>query len=238
MAVTLLVAVGSVLLVISGFTWAARREELESVQRIKQLRPTRLEDAAPGELTALRGRVGAGSDTVEDPTSGEAVVWLEARVVRRDRGEELWAKTEGRTLRFEDGEDGERTATVELVGAEIGLEPTELEASDRVPSETMKALLSSIEADVPPEQPTARYALERRALRVGDTLTLVGVPQREGEALRFTSRHPLYLTPEPLEALQQRLCDDVLAMDRMLKIGLALGIALIAGGVVVVVALG
>lgn len=236
MAVTLLVAVGSVLLVISGFTWAARREELETVAQIARLRAMRLEDAVPGELLATRGRVGASSETLEDPTTGDRVVWLEARLWRRDRGEELWARTEGRALRLED--DAGRVATIELVGAEVGLEPAELEQADRVPSEKMKALLSSVEAEVPTEHPAARYSIERRAIRVGDELTLVGVPQREGEALRFTSRHPLYLTPEPLEALQRRLEDDVRAMDRMLKVGLALGVALIAGGVVVVVALG
>ncbi len=236
MAVTLLVAVGSVLLVISGFTWAARREELETVARVACLRETSLADAAPGELIAARGEVAATSETLEDPTTGEAVVWLEARLVRRDRGEELWTRTEGRALRLDDGSG--RPATVELVGAEMGLAPEELEAADRAPSERMRALLASVEAEVPAEQPAARYAIERRAIRVGDAFTLVGVPVREGDSLRFTSRDPLFLTPEPLDALQRRLEGDVRAMDRMLKAGLALGVALLLGGVALVVALG
>jgi len=234
-AVTLALAVGSVLLVVCGFAWAARREETAIVLAVEGLRAQPLDEASPGVLFAARGRV-SGGETVRDPIDDADVVFFEARLLRRDRGQTLWSRTEGRTMQLDDG--SARRVTIELVGAEIAIAPREVDTADRLPSERMKALLASVEAELPAEAPTARYAIEHRAVRVGDELTLVGVPRGEPGALRLTSRDPLYLTPEPLEALQRRLRADLGALDVMLKVGLALGIALVLGGIALVVALG
>ncbi|MCB9596914.1 MAG: hypothetical protein H6719_29595 [Sandaracinaceae bacterium] len=235
MAVTLTLAVGSVLLMVCGFTWAARREELLAVARLEKLKVMPLADAAPGEPCAARGEV-VGETTVSDPVTDEPAVWFEARLVRRDRGEELWAKTEGASLRLDDGSGP--VAVVELVGAEIAIGARDVEEHDRVPSERMRAILTSIEATPPTEAPTARYVIEHRAIRVGDELTLVGVPVRDGDELRFASTGPLHLTPEPLATLQGRLRADLGAMDTMLRIGVGLGITLIGLGIGLVLWLG
>ena len=76
------------------------------------------------------------------------------------------------------------------------------------------------------------------AIRVGDELTLVGVPRRNADELRFDSRDPLHLSPEPLATLLGRLRADLGAMDTMLKTGVALGVVLIAVGVGLVLGLG
>ena len=236
MWVTLALAVGSVLLVVSGFTWVARRDEVEAVERIGALSLVTLGDAATGELCAIRGVVKA-SDTVEDPVTGEPVVFYEARLLRSDRPDVLYAKSGGRSLRLED--DSQRVAFVELKGAEIAIPPAELEQSDGAPSAKMAELLASIEKDAPRGQPSARYAIEHRAIGVGDQLTLVGVPRRDdSDELRFDAKDPLFLTPEPLEELQARQREDLRAMDAMLRIGVALGIASIVGGVALVLLLG
>ncbi len=226
MAITLTIAVGSVLLVVCGFTWAARREEVAEVARILRLQIMTLDEVALGELCAVRATV-TGPRSAQDPVLDEEVVYFEARVLRRDRAEVLYARTAGETVRLEDG--SERTAVVELVGAEVAVPTTELESADREPTPRMNALLRDGDEEgrsTPKKSSAARYTLEHRAIRVGDELTLVGVPTRaEDGQLRFTSRHALFLTPEPLEALQARQRDDLRAMDRMLQIGLGLGVA-------------
>lgn len=232
-AITLALAVGSVLLVVCGFAWAARREEVALVRRIERLEVRPLADAVPGELVAVRGRAGA-SGAFEDPVRAEPALWVDARLVARDRGEELWSLTRGETLRLDDGSG--REAIVELVGAEISIAPRDVDEADRAPSERMRALLAGSERAVPDARPGARYAIEHRAIRPGDALGLVGVPSREGDALRFTSADPLHLGPEPLDALVARLRADLRAMDAMLKFGGALGILLLAGGIALVLA--
>ena len=233
MAVTLTIAVGSVLLVVCGFTWVARREEVAEVARLLRLQLMTLDEIADGELCAVEAKV-AGPAAVQDPVLEETVVYFEARVVRRDRGDVLYARTGGEAVRLEDG--SKRSALVELVGAEIAVPTVELEEADQEPSPRMRALLEIEDPEgkrAHERSDAARYTLEHRAVRVGDTLTLVGVATRgdDGEA-RFTSRHPLFLTPEPLEALQARQRDDLKAMDRMLQIGLALGVACLLAAVV------
>jgi len=230
MAVTLTIAVGSVLLVICGFTWVARREEVAEVQRLLALTVRPIDDVTPGKLCAVRGRV-AGPQKVQDPVTDEPVVHFETRVVRADRGGQLWAQSLGDTVRLDDG--SEDSAIAELVGAELGVPTDELERTDREPSARMRTLLAAASVEVPEPHASARYALEHRAIRVGDELTLVGVAKRgEDGRVHFTSKHPLFLTPDPLEALQDRQRSDLSAMDRMLQIGLALGIACLLAAVV------
>jgi len=233
--VTLVVAVGSVLLVVCGFAWAARREEVAEVARLGRLELRSIEALTPGELGAVRGTVVESPDVDADPLTDERVVWWEARVLRRDRGRELLSKRHGEALRLDDGTGAVR---VMLEGAEIAVALEEIEASERVPSERTAALLADAAIEVPDRDVDARYVVEHRRVAVGDELTLIGIPRESQDGLRFTSRGPLYLTPGSLEALQARQREDLRAMDTMLKLGAGLGVALIAVGIALVLALG
>ncbi len=234
MWVTLVLAVGSVALTVCGFTWAARREEVAQVERIGRLTRLTLEQVAPGELCAVRGTV--GGETILDPVTDEKVVHYEARVLRSDRGEVLFKRTEGETLELDDG--SETVATVELLGAEIGVSFSEAEQSDREPSGKMVQLLGTIDAEIPPSAQGARYSIEHRALKLGEELTLVGVPRLDGEGYRFTSADPLFLTPESLSELKARQREALRAMDTMLKLGAVVGVASIVVAVVLMLLLG
>lgn len=235
MVVTLVVAVGSVLLVVCGFLWAARREEIADVARLGKLALRSLDELSPGELGAVRGAVVESPEVDADPLTGERVVWWEARVLRRDRGVELLSKRDGEALRLDDGTGAAR---VVLEGAEIAVDFEEIEASERVPSEKTAALLDASGVEVPDRDVDARYVVEHRRVAVGDQLTLIGIPRREQDGLHFTSEGPLYLTPGSLEDLQARQRGDLRAMDTMLKLGAGLGVVLIAVGIVLVLALG
>ena len=235
MAVTLIVAVGSVLLVVCGFAWAARREEVADVARLAKVSLRSIEELAPGELGAVRGKVVESPEVDADPLTEQRVVWWEARVLRRDKGRELLSKREGEALRLDDGTGAVR---VVLEGAEIAVDFAEIEASERVPSDKTAALLDASAVDVPDKDVDARYVVEHRSVAVGDELTLIGIPRREQDGLQFTSRGPLFLTPGSLEDLQARQREDLRAMDTMLKLGVGLGVVLIAVGVLLIVVLG
>lgn len=227
-------SVGSVALVTCGFIWAARREEVAQVERIGRLTRLTFDEVAPGELCAVRGMVGGA--TILDPVTGERVVYYEARVLRSDRGEVLFERSEGESIELDDG--SKTAATVELLGADIAVSFVEVERSDREPSRKMAELLGSIDLAVPDKESGARYSIEHRALRVGDELTLVGVPRRSGEGLRFTAADPLFLTPESLDELRARQRGDLRAMDAMLKLGAVFGVASIAVAIVLMLTLG
>jgi len=235
MVVTLVVAVGSVLLVVCGFAWAARREEIADVARLGKLELRSIEELSPGELGAVRGTVVESPEVDADPLTDARVAWWEARVLRRDKGRELLSKRQGEALRLDDGTGAAR---VVLEGAEIAVDFAEIEASSRAPTDKTAALLDASGVDVPDEDVDARYVVEHRCVAVGDELTLIGVPREAQDGLQFTSKGPLYLTPGSLAELQARQREDLRAMDTMLKLGAGLGVVLIAVGVVLVVVLG
>ncbi|HJL16415.1 MAG TPA: GIDE domain-containing protein [Sandaracinaceae bacterium LLY-WYZ-13_1] len=227
MWVTLLVVVGSVLLVVSGFSWAARREEVERVRRLSALEVGSTADARPGRLLAVRGAVRA-AEAPKDPVTGEKAAFWELRVVRADGDRTLHHERRGRLVRVDDG-DG--ALAVELEGAEIDVPMVEVERHERIPSETMRGILESADVDVPEERAEARYALFHRALAVGDTVTAVGVPRDDDGTLALSpAAGLLWVTPGPLEALQERERRDVVALTRLLAVGAVLGAFLVAVG--------
>jgi hypothetical protein len=224
MGVIIPLVVGSVLLVVSGFVWVARREALEQAARIGALRIAPLESV---------------EEPITDPVTGEPAVRVEAMIARVDGPEKvLWRLERGArfTLRDDSGE-----ATVELSGAEIAIDPKELELTDAEPSPKMRAILAEAGNDSPEPDRNARYALVHRALRQGATLTVVGVAKRSSDgaeptdasdgAFTFTSAAgPLFVSPDPLPVLQSREAEDVRAMSAMLRMAVVLGVALVLIG--------
>jgi hypothetical protein len=222
--VTLLVVVGSVLLVVSGFVWTARRDALERARRIGRLAVGPIADARPGRLVAVRGRLRPVPPTT-DPVTEREVAYYEARVLRLDGGERvLHEETRGRALELAD-ESG--SLVVELAGAEVDLPLEVAERTDGRPSATMRALLEAGEVEIPEEAPEARYVLEHRALEAGDELVAVGVLREGGLS---TTAGLLYLSQGPLAGLQRREREAVQAMGRMLAVAAALGAALLVVG--------
>lgn len=236
MWITLLLVVGSVLLVVSGFTWAARREALDRARDIERLSPIGIDTLSEPRMVAIRGR--AGSDAaLTDPVTEARVVFYEVRLARMDGGERvLRALRGGDSLRLE--EDGAR-AEVRLEGAEIGVDWEELDASEREPSPRMKALLEAGGVAVPEPDRAARYVIFHRAIRVGDELTVVGTPSFGGEAPPVFEANGamLIVTAGGLDALKQRERADMRAMSMMLRIAVAIGvIALGVAGALIAIA--
>jgi len=236
MWITLLLAVGSVLLVVSGFTWAARREALERARDVEALQPVGIATLSEARMVALHGRV-VSDEPLTDPVTGERVVFFEARLVRVDGAEkELRVLRGGDALRLD--QQGARVE-VRLHAAELAIEWEELESSDRDPSPRMRALLEAGMLPVPATDRSARYVLFHRAIRVGDELTVVGTPSFEGRALpRFEANGAmLIVTDGPLDALKERERADMRAMSVMLRIAVVVGvITLGAAGVLLALA--
>lgn len=224
MWVTILVVVGSVLLVVSGFAWAARRETLEQARAIAALDVSSIAALRPDRLQAVRGQVRPVTP-VDDPVVGTPVAFFEARVFRTDgSGETLAQVRRGDTVRVTDAAGA---VEVDLDGAELTLEMRELDHADREPSEKMRALLD----EAPEPHSRARYALSHRALEAGAEVTVIGVPRPSGDGMRFSPANgPLWVTTGGLEALQRRELGDVRAMNRMLAVGAGVGVALLAVG--------
>jgi hypothetical protein len=228
MWITILVVVGSVLLVVSGFAWTARRDAVEVARRIGALRVAPIAEVDVGRLAAVKGTVRV-SEPITDPVTEEKVAFYEARVTRTDGGETtLHEESRGRSIQLDDGSG---TARVELVGTEIDLPMEAVERTDERPSATMRALLEAGEVEVPSEAPAARYVLSHRALRAGDALTVVGVARDEAGTLTFSpAAGLLHVTAGSLSALQEREQVDVRSMSRMLAVAAAVGVVLLAVG--------
>lgn len=234
MGVVIPLVVGSVLLVVSGFVWVARREALEQAARIGALRVASLDSLTAGGLTAARG-VATSAAPVPDPVTGEPAIRVEAMIARTDGPEKiLWRLEKGE--RFTLADDSGR-AVVELLGAEVAVDPRELEVSDAEPGPKMRAILAEAGVDSPEPDRNARYVLVHRALRQGGTLTVVGVARASAEpepaegTLTFTSAAgPLFVSPDPLPVLQSREAEDVRAMSAMLRMAVVLGVALVLIG--------
>src|SRR5688572_25894353 len=75
------IAVGSVLLVICGFVWAARRETLERARDVRSLEIVPIDALEPDKLAAVRGKA-ARLGAIENPVDGQHVAFYEARVER------------------------------------------------------------------------------------------------------------------------------------------------------------
>ena len=248
MGIVIPLVVGSVLLVVSGFVWVARRDARDQAGRIGSLRVASLDSITAGELVAVRG-VATSAEPIADPVTGEPALRVEATIARIDGPEKVvWRLERGKsfTLRDDAGH-----ALVELTGAEIAIDPKELEVADAEPSPRMRAILAEAGVDSPEPDRNARYVLVHRALRQGGTLTVVGVAKaREGgssdekpseepsegaseeaPALTFTSEAgPLFISPDPLPVLQSREAEDVRSMGSMLRMAVALGVALVLIG--------
>ncbi len=245
MTVALLLIVGSVLLVVSGFTWAARRETLERARDIEALRLAHLDAVKEPQLAAVRGRV-ASEEPLVDPITDEPAAYYEARLVRTDGGERvLMALRGGETIALE---DRQVRAAVRVPGAELDLPWEERELSEREPSPRMRRLLEESGVPVPDPDRAARYAIVHRAIRPGDELTVVGTPS-------FATRAPdasgyrggagatpsfeangsmLLITTQPLDAVKARERTDVRAMSTMLRLAVVIGAILVGvGGVLV-----
>lgn len=228
MGIALLLIVGSVILVVSGFTWTARRDLLSRAREIEGLRVTALDSVNEPQMAAVRGRV-TSQQPLTDPITGGPVAFYEARLSRVDGGEKVL-----RTLRAGDQltiEDANGSADVVLLHAEIALPWTELEATDREPSPKVRALLEAGNIDVAPDR-AARYAVFHRAIHPGDTLTVVGTPAFVPRGVpRFEADGAgLVVTDGSLDALKERERADVRAMSAMLRVAVLIGVVLIAVG--------
>ncbi len=232
MWVVIPLVVGSVLLVVAGFAWVARRETLERARSIEALDLTPIDRATSGRLSAVRARVRV-EELIADPVSGEKVGFYEARVARVDGGERtLRSMREGTRLGLED-ESGR--AELSLKNAELALAWKEVEHADGEPSPSMRKLLEAGEVEAPAPDRGARYVLFHRAIREGDTLTVVGVAGASGEKrgdrprARFDANNGvLIVTDAPLEELKKSESADVRAMSHMLRIASAIGTVLVA----------
>ncbi len=221
--------VGSVLLVVSGFTWAARRELVARVGAVEALALSPLASLSEPRLVAIRGRAGA-AQPLTDPITDEKVVFYEARLSRVDGGEKVL-----RTLRAGEVvplEEGDARVEVVLTNAELALAWSEVEATEAEPSPKVLALLEAGNIDVPAPDRAARYAVFHRAIRPGDALTVVGTPALRGrEVPRFEAgEEGLVVSDGDLEALKERERADVRAMNAMLRIAVGIGVVLIAVG--------
>lgn len=235
MWITFFLVVGSVLLVVSGFTWVVRRESLDRARAIEALRPTGVESLSEPRMVAVRARAAALDEPLTDPVTDEPVVFYEARLARTDGGERaLRTLKAGEAFALEG--QGAR-AEVQLAGAELALPWVEREASDGEPSERMKALLEAADLEVPAPDRRACYVIFHRAIRVGDELTVVGTPSFEGSTTQAGYRGgaralPLFeangaaltVTDGELETLQERERADMRAMRLMLRIAVAVGV--------------
>jgi hypothetical protein len=228
MWVVIPLVVGSVLLVVSGFVWAARRETLDRAAAVENALLVPLGRIEPGRTIALSAKV-AGDAGLRDPVSGDTVAFYEARVSRVDGGERVLREVRGGdAIALES--DGAR-AEVRLAGAELSLAWKEIEQADGEPTPAMRELLTAGEREAITREGNARYALFHRAIRRGDRLTVVGTAEPEGDRSVFDStRGLLIVTDEELDVLKGRERADVRAMSRMLRAAVALGALLVAVG--------
>lgn len=226
-------AVGSVLLVVAGFTWAARREVLERARAVRRLAPIPLDEVKAAELVAVRAKA-AASEPLTDPVIGEGVAFYEARVTKN--GAELRSVREGDTIVLEDASG---RAEVRLAGAELDLAWDDtVESEELTPS--MRALLKTI----PEPEKGAGYALAHRAIRIGQELTVVGVPRFDEKAStrsgyrggagalpRFDPANGvLIVATAELAEIQRREQGDTKAMSAMLRFATAIGVVLVGIG--------
>ncbi|HEY8431744.1 MAG TPA: hypothetical protein VIL20_25365 [Sandaracinaceae bacterium] len=245
MAVAFLVIVGSLLLVVSGFTWVARRDVLDRARDIEGLTLLSLDQVKEPRLTAVRGSAVAAEPLV-DPVTDRPAAYYEARLVRTAPSEKVLKVLRGGdvvTL-----EVGARQAEVRVTGAELDLPWEEREVSEHEPTPLLRRLLEESGVPVPAADRAARYAILHRAIRPGDVLTIVGTPRfgaraaagagyRGGPAPtpRFEADGAtLLVTTQDLSAVKERERADVRAMGLMLRLAALLGAILVAVGAVLV----
>lgn len=241
MWIAIVLVVGSVLLVVTAFTWVARREAVEKARAMSALRYTPLEEVKERRLTAVRARAVA-EEPLTDPVTREPVVFHEGRIARVDGGDKTLRSVRGGSIVALDDGTGRVEARIE--GAELALPWQELEASDEEPSPRMRQLLEDAGLPVPARERGARYVIFHRAIQPGDTVTVVGRP-------RFVERSPsqagyrggtqalarfeadedgLVITDGELATLQERERADLRAMNRMLQIAAMLGVMMVGLG--------
>lgn len=248
MWITFLLVVGSVLLVVAGFTWVARREAVDRARAITGLSLTPLADVKASSLQAVRAAV-AREGLVHDPVIDEDVAFYEARLARVDGGERVLKALRGGDRAVI--EDAGARAEVELEGAELDIGWEELDPTDGEPSPRMARLLRDAGVPVPEPDRAARYVLFHHAIRLSDRLTVVGTPRFDARGAQQASgqtayrggggAHPtfsanglLIVTDADLSALAAREERDVAAMRTMLRIATGVGAVLVAVGVTLV----
>jgi hypothetical protein len=235
------IAVGSVLLVVAGFTWAARREVLERARRVRSLAPTPLDEVKGKQLVAVRGTA-AAEDPVQDPVLGESVAFFEARLTKN--GAEVRTLREGNVIAIE---DANARAEVRLESAELDLAWDDVEESDGM-SAKMRAVFSTNvpSPNAPEAEQGAKYTLSHRAIRIGDPLTVVGTPRFDergstrdgyrggaGTLPRFDAKlGVLIVSASDLAQIQHRELGDSRAMSTMLRLSVAIGAALVGIGAI------
>lgn len=238
----IVLVVGSVLLLVSAFTWVARREAVDRARRLASLRYTPLEAVMARRLTAVRASA-VSDEPIVDPVTQEPVAFFEARLARLDGGDRTLRNLRGGpTVRLEDGTG---SVEVQLEGADLALPWEELEATDGEPSPRMRQLLEEATLPVPELQRGARFVIFHRAIRVGDALTVVGRPTllersasstegyrggTQATASFEVDEEGLVVTDGELETLQERERTDLRAMTRMVQIAAALGVMMVGLG--------
>jgi hypothetical protein len=231
--------IGSVVLVVAGFTWAARREALARARLVQHARLAPLDGVREGELAAVSAAA-VRAEPLVDPVTGQNVAWYEARLARTDGPEKiLRAARDGDLLTLEDPAG---RVEVSLEGAELGVPWDEPEESEAEPSARMRSFLSAAELPIPERDASARYVLSHRAIALGEPITVLGKPRsgergstragyRGGAAFvpRFDARSdPFIVTRSTLAELKDREGADVRAMSRMLRFATGLGVVLVA----------
>jgi hypothetical protein len=236
--------VGSVLLVVVGFIWAARREVLDRAKHIGSLELHAIDALEPNQLNALRARI-ESETPLTDPATGDSVVFWEASIARD--AEVLWSDRNGDRALLDDG----NRAVLEINGAELAIESKEIETTYDEPSERMRKMLAEREREIPDIRKGSRWSLVHRAIRVGDEVTVVGVPHmdnsersvRRGGYRNDSAPTPhfsaandlLIITREPLATLSTRETADVRSMQWMLSVAAIAGAASLVLGAAIMV---
>ena len=229
-AVLFPIVAGSVLWVICGFVWLARRETVQRTLAIDRLKVLRIRDLSWGDLAAVQGDgVAAGADPL-----GDEMAWSEVELAREGGGNAVLWRAEAEPRLVVEDPTGD-TLTVEMTAAEIQLPWVVVELADDEPNELMTTSLERAGVDVPKPERGARFALRRRGLAPGDPVTVVGVPRLGSDGPVITPRAGICIvTSDSLSTLQEREHADMRALGCMLIGAAVVGVVFLAIGVLAI----
>ena len=216
--------------VVAGFLWVGRRDARSHASRFQGLVETSPDALEEGMFSALVGEASA-SEPLEDPVDGASVAYLELRLERLD--------ALGRRASLLVSEE---TTLLKVAGVEVALESAQIdvleeppELAEEMPSALVRALLEDTRHAFPAPDETrpqrgTKWELRRRRIRLGETLTVIGVagPGPDG-GLRFRSElGPLVVSPRTVSELVRDELSAPAAMDRMVAVAGAFGAASLA----------